>query len=111
MRTRLYNTRTMTGSRSAYRFRENKVWTFISYFSIVVFIAAGIFLLTWKEIYGMRLGYDIQEKEKEVKELLDENQMFKMKLINLASLEKIENQAIDKMKLKKPHLSQIKIVE
>ena len=110
MRIKLNNTRAMTGGKSVY-IGGNKVRSFITTFLIVLFIASGFFLLTWKEIYGMRLGYDIQKKQEEVKEFLDKNQILKMKLMNLSSLEKVENKAIEKMELKKPNLNQIKIVE
>ncbi|RMF95054.1 MAG: hypothetical protein D6734_06340 [Candidatus Schekmanbacteria bacterium] len=111
MRIKLSNARVISAGKSVHPLRESNGLSLISYFLIVAFIAAGIFLLTWKQIYEMRLGYRIQEKEKEVKELLNENQILKMKLMNFSSLEKIEDEAMGKMKLKKPELNQVKIIE
>ncbi|MBI5374074.1 MAG: hypothetical protein HZA77_01460 [Candidatus Schekmanbacteria bacterium] len=108
----IYVAGSMLGEKAAHKPRdESKTRSFLYYFFIIVVIGAGIFLLTWKEIYGMKLGYDIQQKEDVIKELTVENRAMKMNLMRLASLDKVEKEALENMEFKKPLISQIKIME
>ena len=74
---------------------------------IVAFLFSMVFLRVWQQMQVVKLGYQINQQRQDYHSLLDEHRVLLSKRNALASLERIEAIALQKLGLEAPHSEQL----